>query len=89
MLEAAAGDLAVCALVWWKRTEPENRHRISMRSRLSDGSREQWVAEADFPEEIHYVKYGFELTDQDGRTVWLNTYGINESETADGCFELL
>lgn len=88
VLEAAAGDLSACTLVWWKRTEGE-KHRVPMRSRMDDGCREQWIADADFVDEAHYVKYGFALADKDGNKAWLNTYGVGDIETPDGSFELL
>lgn len=89
VLEAAAGDLAACTLVWWKRTEEESKHRVQMCLHVDDGCREQWVAEVAYKEETHYIKYGFALTDRDGETAWLNTYGMSDTETPAGSFELL
>lgn len=88
-VEAASGDLAACELVWWKRTEAEQRHRAPLHLRRDDGCRARWEAEIGFPESAHYIKYGFALTDQTGGTAWLNAYGVGDAETPDGCFELL
>ena len=76
MLEAAAGDLLACELVWWKRSLPNEQHRSSLSRGLSNGTVEQWQAEVCFPEEIHYIKYAFCLTDNEGKQVWFNSYGI-------------
>lgn len=89
VLEAATDDLAACELFWWRRTEESRKHRFPMCLRLSDGCREQWIAEVDFSEEIHYIKYSFALTDRDGNRAWLNAYGVGGVETTDGSFELL
>ena len=89
ILEAAAGDLAACQLVWWKRTAPGDQHTVPLRPSISSSQRDQWAAEAVFGEEAHYIKYGFSLTDRDGRRVWYNAYGFHEKETTEGSFEIL
>ncbi len=89
MLEAAAGDLLACELVWWKRSRPEEKRRASLSRGLNDGAVEQWQAEVSFSEEIHYIKYAFCLTDSDGKQTWLNSYGIEVGFSSSGSFELL
>ena len=89
MLEAAAGDLLACELVWWKRSLPNERNRASLSRGLSNGAVEQWQVEICFPEEIHYIKYAFCLTDNEGKQAWFNSYGMNDEFNPSGSFELL
>lgn len=89
MLEAAAGDLLACKLVWWKRSLPDEQHRASLSRGLSNGAVEQWQAEVCFPEEIHYIKYAFCLTDNEGKQAWFNSYGMSDGFNPSGSFELL
>ena len=89
MLEAAAGDLLACELIWWKRSLPNEQHRASLSRGLSNGAVEQWQAEVCFPEEIHYIKYAFCLTDNEGKQAWFNSYGMSDGFNPSGSFELL
>lgn len=88
-LEAAVDDMTSCELVWWKRSAPEKRQIVSMHIIRSNRHMDQWTAEVSFQEETHYIKYGFRLTDQDGKTVWYNAYGFHTKETPEGSFEIL
>lgn len=88
-LEAAADDLSSCELVWWKRSVPEKKQTAPMHISISDRCTDQWVAEVSFQEEAHYIKYGFKLTDQAGKTAWFNAYGFHAKETPEGSFEIL
>lgn len=89
VLEATAGDLIACELVWWKRSLPNEQHRACLSRGLSNGAVEQWQAEVCFPEEIHYIKYAFCLTDNEGKQAWFNSYGMNDEFNPSGSFELL
>ena len=89
MLEAAAGDLLACELVWWKRSLPNERNRASLSRGSSNGAVEQWQAEVPFSEEIHYIKYAFCLTDNEGKQAWFNSYGMSDGFNPSGSFELL
>ena len=89
MLEAAAGDLLSCDLIWWKRTEPNRRSRVPLEPGRDDGCRQHWQAEVAFAEETHYIKYGFQVTDTAGRRKWLCAYGLMEEAGEPGSFELL
>ncbi len=89
VLEGFAGDLAACELVWWRRSLPDEQHRASLSRGLSNGAVEQWQAEVCFPEEIHYIKYAFCLTDNEGKQAWFNSYGMNDEFNPSGSFELL
>ncbi|MBQ9197370.1 MAG: glycoside hydrolase family 13 protein [Clostridia bacterium] len=89
ILRSAAGDLAGCSLIWWKRTAPENRQTVPLCLSKSDGREDQWWAEAVFEEEVHYVKYCFILTDKTGSRAWYNAYGVHTAEPSEGSFELL
>ena len=89
MVEAENGELNACELVWWKRTTPEEQHRASMVIRLANNYTTQWQVEMTFPEEAHYIKYGFLLTDPEGNHVWLNAYGVHPTFAVEGSFELL
>ena len=88
-LEAVAGDLLACELIWWKRSLPNEQHRACLSKGLSNGAVEQWQAEVCFPEEIHYIKYAFCLTDNEGKQAWFNSYGMNDEFNPSGSFELL
>lgn len=88
-LEAAAGDLLACELIWWKRSLPNEQHRSSLSRGLSNGAVEQWQLEICFPEEIHYIKYVFCLTDNEGKQAWFNSYGMGDGFNPSGSFELL
>lgn len=85
MVEAENGELNACELVWWKRTTPEEQHRASMVIRLANNYTTQWQVEMTFPEEAHYIKYGFLLTDPEGNHVWLNAYGIHPTFAHGDC----
>lgn len=89
ILEAAAGDLAGCELVWWKRTTPDVKHAVPMCLHRENDRTAQWIAEADFEEEAHYIKYGFSLTGRENRRIWYNAYGFQEEAQTEGSFELL
>ena len=89
LLEAAAGDLAACEWVGWKRSEPERVVRRAMSLRMSNGQTDQWTAEVAFPEEAHYIKYGFLLRDHDGAKAWLGARGLQREAGEAGCFEIL
>ncbi|MGJ4849705.1 glycoside hydrolase family 13 protein [Bacillota bacterium Meth-B3] len=90
-LLAADGDLAACALVLWKRSEPypDSRRTLSMRPRYRDGVKAEWVCDAAFPEEAHYIKYFFRLEDRAGQTLCFCEHGFSEGEPASGFFEVL
>ena len=83
------GDVAACALVWWKRSDPSDKHRVPMALRMDDGRLEQWQGEVAFSEEVHYIKYSFMLTDKAGNQRWFDIYGVSEIQSDAGCFELL
>ena len=89
VLQAAADDLRACELIWWKRTNPEERRHVPLTLRRQDGRVAHWQAEADFPEEIHYIKYGFQLTDNEGDSRWYGSDGLCPRQTAAGSFEIL
>lgn len=89
LLEAAPGDLTACEWVGWKRSEPGRQIRRRMALRLDDGRTAQWAAEVEFPEEAHYIQYGFWLEDASGRRAWLNARGAQADFTRAGSFEIL
>lgn len=87
LLEAAPRDLAECILVWWKRSEPEKVFRKAASIRYSTETADQWAVSVSFPEEAHYIKYYFILSDTDGSEHRYNAYGFDKAE--HGCFEIL
>ena len=89
LLDTAYRDLLEAELIWWKRTDPDSHHAVPMTIRYEDRIRSQWMACAVFPEEAHYIKYAFMLTDTDGNTYWLNSLGIQDSFVPEGSFEIL
>ena len=89
LLEAASGDLSAAEMVWWKRTEPEQRHRTALEVRYDDGTRAQWAGLTVFPEEAHYIRYCFRMTDGEGKEGWLDAVGLRGDLDPAGCFELL
>ena len=88
-LDAAAGDLTTCELVWWKRSTPEEKHVEPLTIRISSRSTDQWTCRVVFGEEVHYIKYGYRLTDASGKRVWYNAVGFHGEETEEGSFEIL
>lgn len=60
-----------------------------MSARYQDGIKAEWVAEAILPEEAHYLKYFFKLTDRLGNAVYYCEQGFTEAEPGQGFFELL
>ncbi len=89
LVDTAFQDLSSMEMIWWKRTDPENRHPIPMAVRYEDRYRTQWMAWADFPEEAHYIKYAFRLVDTDGKACWLNSLGIQNTYAPEGSYEIL
>ena len=85
-LDAAAGDLTTCELVWWKRSTPEEKHVEPLTIRISSRSTDQWTCRVVFGEEVHYIKYGYRLTDASGKRVWYNAVGFHGEETEEGSF---
>lgn len=89
LVEAAYQDLSSVEMIWWKRTEVDHRHEIQMEVRYEDHTKTQWNTDVVFPEEAHYIKYCFRLTDNDGNTMWLNSVGIHDSLNLNGSYEIL
>ena len=88
-LLAASGDIARCSITFWKRFVPDQRFTLPMHIRTQDQQTAEWIAEAAFPEETHYIKYFFRLADAAGKEAYYSEYGLSEGEPAAGCFELL
>ena len=88
-LLTAFGDLSECRLLYWKRTEPEAQHIAEMHIRCEDGERSEWTVEVNFPEEVHYIKYDFAMTDNAGETLYYNEHGFFKEAPMTGHFELL
>ena len=88
---AAAGDVSACSLFYWKRSEPypESRRVLPLAVRYQDGIKAEWVGEAVLPEEAHYLKYFFKLTDAAGASVYYSEHGFSKEEPGRGFFELL
>lgn len=89
ILETAQDDISVCKIIWWKRTNPLEQHCVPMEIRLENDHITQWEADLNFKEEVHYIKYGFLLTDKTGKQSWFNTYGIHKEFIPQGSFEIL
>ena len=89
MVETACQDLSSVEMIWWKRTDQDQRHAISMEIRYEDQTKTQWTATAIFPEEAHYIKYCFQLTDIGGNTIWLNSIGFHDAFVLNGSYEIL
>ena len=89
LMESAYQDVSSAEIVWWKRTEPDHRHTIPMEIRYNDHTKDQWSAAVVFPEEAHYIKYCFRLTDNEGNTLWLNSIGFHDSFSLNGSYEIL
>jgi glycosidase len=90
-LLAADRDLTACTLVLWKRSEPcpISRRALPMLPRYRDGVNEEWICDAAFPEEAHYIKYFFRLEDGEGRVEYFCEHGFSEAEPESGFFEML
>ena len=88
-LMSANSDLSACQLHYWKRTEPEARHIAEMHIRSEDGERSEWTVVVNFPEEAHYIKYDFMLTDIACETLYYNEHGFFTETPMTGHFELL
>lgn len=90
-LFAASKDLAQCTLLYWKRSEPypQSLREAALHPRYCDGLKQEWITEVCFPEEAHYIKYFFRLTDSMGQTRYLCEHGLSPAEPQSGFFELL
>jgi hypothetical protein len=90
-LLAADGDLAACTLVLWKRSDlyPDSRRTLTMWLSHHDGVKAEWLCEAAFPEEAHYIKYFFRLEDGEGRVKYFCEHGFSDGEPVSGFFEVL
>ena len=88
-LLTACGDIDHCSIVYWKRSEPEQRFTMPMHIRAQDQQTAEWIAEISFPEETHYIKYFFQLTDLDGNASHYSEHGFSRGEPIAGFFELL
>ena len=85
------GDCASAVLCCRKRDEAAQvpPRRIPMHVRCADGQREEWICEAEFPEEVHYLKYCFFVTGTDGETRYFSERGSSAALPQTGLFELL
>lgn len=90
-LLAAQGDLAAVTLVCWKRSEPrpDAVREYPMAVRYADGVRAEWLCEAAFAEEAHYLKYYFLLQGVAGETICFCENGFSDTPPETGYFELL
>ena len=88
-LLTACGDMEQCSIVYWKRSEPAQRLTMPMHIRAQDQQTAEWIAEIAFPEEMHYIKYFFQLTDLDGNAAYYSEHGFSRGEPTAGYFELL
>ncbi|MFH1880610.1 MAG: glycoside hydrolase family 13 protein [Bacillota bacterium] len=90
-LFAAQGDLSAVTLCCWKRDEPapDSLRKVALRVRYSDGLRDEWVCEAEFSAEVHYLKYYFLLRDSQWNERYLCERGVLDAVPQEGLFELL
>ena len=84
------GHIDSCRLIWWRRGNIQEKHAVQMVRLHESDNRSQWVCEVCWESEIHYLKYYFEMTDQENRTVFADEYGLSENMgTEQTAFELL
>jgi len=90
-LRAARGDIRSCSLVYWPRTkqDPASRKSVRLNCTLRDDLFDYFQAAVQFDKTARYTKYYFELTDTDGKTLWLSAYGLHQTLPEDGFFEYL
>lgn len=88
-LLTASGDIDRCSIVFWKRSEPDQRFAKAMHIRTQDQQTTEWIAEITFPEEVHYIKYFFVLNGTDGEQAYYCEHGFSKGEPIAGFFELL
>lgn len=82
--------ISSCHLIWWQRGNMQEKHTVQMVQAHESGSRSQWVGEVCWQSEIHYLKYYFELIDNENRIFFADEYGISENQgTEQTAFELL
>lgn len=82
--------ISSCHLIWWQRGNMQEKHTVQMVRAHESGSRSQWVGEVCWQSEIHYLKYYFELIDNENRIFFADEYGISENPgTEQTAFELL
>lgn len=86
---SASGDLSACQMCYWKRSTPHSKQMAEMHVRYENSERSEWQVEVKFPEEAHYIKYYFVLTNRAGKTLYFNDLGFTEDPPAAGHFELL
>ena len=75
-------------LHYFKRNTVDFRER-TMTCDLSAGGRKLWESVVVFPEQVHYIKYYFELTTEDGVRLFLKEEGLSKDVPNDGFFEFL
>jgi len=75
----------------WKRSDsfPESLRVMPLSIRYADGIHAEWVCDADFAEETHYIKYYFRIDFTTGETRFFCEHGFLENEPERGYFELL
>lgn len=88
-LLTACNDIARCSITCWKRSVSDQRFTTLLHIRTQDQQTTEWITEIEFPEETHYIKYFFQLTDLNGNAVYYSEYGCSREEPAAGYFELL
>ena len=82
--------ISSCHLIWWQRGNMQEKHTVQMVRAHESSSRSQWVGEVCWQSEIHYLKYYFELIDNENRIFFADEYGISENPgTEQTAFELL
>lgn len=75
-------------LHYFKRNTLDFRKR-SMTCDLSTCERKLWESVIVFPEQVHYIKYYFELETESGARLFLNEIGLSKDVPSDGFFEFL
>lgn len=84
------GNISSCRMIWWRRGNIQEKCAVEMVRSHESLSRSQWECELCWQSEIHYLKYYFEFTDDENRTLFSDEYGVSENMgTEQTAFELL
>ena len=82
-------DMKRCQLIYFSRTNPDEKKRVDMVWKYRDRWFDYYEAEVCFKKVARYQKYYFCLKDRRGKVEYLGVNGFTATEPEDGVFEFL
>lgn len=88
-VHTANDEIQSCELIWFPRTDIQNRNYVKMERYLRDRQQDHFCAVVEFEDTAHYLKYFFRIIDLNGGVYFLNAWEVSNQEPKDGYYEFL